>query len=174
MFGPVNQYASELAALLGRPGPLPLPAARAAMQDPRYRHFLIRAKHAPRLLEDLLRNAPEGEAGPEDHAAAPSTARLAAHAAASLLAWSTQGFPAVEAARYAQRIAACDVCPLVGHAPDRLAYRIASIGRDDTRICTACGCHIERKARLPHERCPAPSPADATKSRWNDPFQVIA
>jgi hypothetical protein len=177
MFSRVAEYASELATLLGRPDPVPLPAARAAMRDPRYRRFLIRAKDAPRLLDDLLCNPPEIEtkgAGQEDAPPVPSTAKLAAHAAASLLAWSMQGFREVQADRYAQRIAACSTCPLVGQAPDRLDYRLASLGRDDTRICTACGCNIERKARLPHERCPAPSPIDGSKSRWNEPFQIIA
>jgi hypothetical protein len=177
MYPSVAEYERELAAQLERTEPLPLAAVVSAMRDPRYRRFLLRAKRAPRLLEELIRNAPFAEdtvAASAGEVPPHSAGKLALRAASSLLKWSIGGFRQLDEESYARRIAACRACPMLGEAPDSLAYRAATAGTQDGRICTACGCVAERKARLPHEKCPLPSPVDASKSRWGEQYTPVA
>ncbi len=172
MQGSLNAYAEALSAELGLAEPLPLPAAAAAQADPRYRRFLLRAKGSTVLLADLIRSAPSVGAKPE-RSATPSTARLAADALSSMLTWSKQGFRPLPKAAVDRRLAACGACPHLSAAPDRLDYRLATLGVADSRICTLCGCPTERKAGLPHERCPSPALTDSTLSRWGEPYVTI-
>lgn len=173
MFPTVAEYARQLADELGLAQPLPHKAARAALYDPRFRRFLFRARRAPNLLRDLIEHAPAIDARYADAPETHSTTQLARHLASSMLSWSRQGFRKLDDAQRSARLAACKACPHLGGPPDRLDYRIAKIGVEDRSVCTLCGCFVERKTRLPHERCPARADDDPALNRWGDRFQHI-
>lgn len=173
MLPTVAEYARTLADELGLAQPLPHKAARAALYDPRFRQFLYRAQRAPNLLNDLIEHAPSINARYTDAPEPHSTTHLARHLASSMLAWSKQGFRTMDETQRLSRLAACRTCPHLGAPPDRLDYRIAKIGIDDQSVCTLCGCFVERKTKLPHERCPAQSDADPGLNRWGDTYQKI-
>lgn len=78
-----------------------------------------------------------------------SLGTLVARAAKSLAIWAKAGFPVVDEATLAKRLAACKGCPLLVREPDRAIYRVA-VGEP---VCGACGCLVTAKARLASERC---------------------
>ncbi|CAI1135421.1 hypothetical protein [Serratia grimesii] len=176
MLPTVAEYARQLADELGLANPLPHRAARAALYDPRFRRFLYRAQNAPNLLRDLIEHAPPIDArygNQPDEPEAHSTTQLAQHLTSSILAWSKQGFKTLDETQRLSRLAACQACPHLGAPPDRLDYRIARIGVEDQSVCTLCGCFVERKTKLPHERCPAQSDTNPALNRWGDAYQRI-
>lgn len=77
-----------------------------------------------------------------------SLGRLVARAAKSLAVWAKAGFPVVDEATLAKRLAACEGCPLLVKNPDRAIYRVAG-----EPVCGACGCLVTAKARLASETC---------------------
>lgn len=173
MLPTIDQYARQLADELGLAQPLPHKAARAALYDPRFRRFLYRAQHAPNLLRDLIEHAPTIDARYAEASSPHSTAQLAKHLASSMFAWSKQGFRILDEAQRSARLTACKACPHLGAPPNRLDYRIGKIGIEDQSVCTLCGCFVERKTKLAHERCPAQAEDDPGLSRWGDLYQLI-
>lgn len=77
-----------------------------------------------------------------------SLGTLVARAARSLTVWAQAGFPVVDEATLARRLAACEGCPLLVREPNRAIYRVAG-----EPVCGACGCFVTAKARLASERC---------------------
>lgn len=77
-----------------------------------------------------------------------SLSTLAARAATSLAVWAKAGFPVVDEATLAARLAACAGCPSLITDPDRAIYKVAG-----EPVCGACGCLVTAKARLASESC---------------------
>lgn len=69
-----------------------------------------------------------------------SLSTLIGRAARSLAVWAKAGFPVVDEATLAERLAACEACPLL-------------VRRAGEPVCGACGCFVTAKARLASERC---------------------
>lgn len=152
----------------------------AAIVYPDYGRRLMTAAGAPELVRHLIAAAPRVD---PDHPRfmhrtpsntanieAGSSLQLAADASASLLRWATRAFIPVDEATFARRWSACESCNYLSKAPDRVVYKIATALESDKRVCGRCGCVAARKARIPHESCPAAHPQDAALTRWGEPM----
>lgn len=96
-----------------------------------------------------------------------SLSTLIGRATRSLAVWAKAGFPVVDEATLAKRLAACEGCPLLVRNPDRraLSEDNASLAPQESAVrraiyqvvgepvCGACGCFVTAKARLASERC---------------------
>lgn len=145
---------------LGVDAPIPEPALKAIAADPTYARRLFAARGAPQMLALMLDYPPE-------ITRPPTIAAVVAGAASALAKWTQSGFAVVDEARLLRRLSACRTCPQLVEAASML-HRLAGVGTRDDRVCHLCGCTVERKARLPHENCPAPDPRDGTLSRWGE------
>jgi hypothetical protein len=146
---------------LGLDEPIPEPALRAIVADPTYARRLFACRNAPQMLALVLNYPPEAPPS-------PSIGTLAAHAAAALARWTRSGFATVDEAQVARRLAACRACPHLA-GPGSALQILASTGTDEKRVCTLCGCGVERKARMATEKCPAPHPGNPALDRWGEP-----
>lgn len=99
--------------------------------------------------------------------AGESLGKLVARATKSLAVWAKAGFPVVDEATLAKRLAACEGCPLLVQNPNRpaLSEDSASLAPQESAgvraiyrvvgepVCGACGCLVTAKARMASERC---------------------
>jgi hypothetical protein len=67
------------------------------------------------------------------------------------------------------RLDACYSCSNRMSAPNQGFYKISKIAMG-SEICRLCGCHIETKARLERERCPAIDETNPGFNRWGQPI----
>jgi hypothetical protein len=171
---------AELSRLLGLDEPVPSEVLARAREDDHYAGYLLRSRGHPELLE-LLLNAPRNVAW-RDETPAPeagdgaelSSARLVAKAGAATLKWAATGFRKVDPKTLERRLAACDSCPHLRAASDRLVYRVTLSRRSDPRVCGACGCVASRKAALPGETCPVEDSGRPGFTRWQEPVRARA
>lgn len=84
----------------------------------------------------------------------PSSTVVASNALAAFWRWVRAGFGVVDATTYARRIESCARCELYVEAPEYVLYAIAKTAARESRICSACGCFMAKKARLASESCP--------------------
>jgi hypothetical protein len=115
-----------------------------------------------------------GEAGADAGAdveagAARSSASLVLQASRSLLRWAAGSFKVVDDDHYARRMAACGSCEHLRAPAGNLVHDIVRAIDPAARVCGLCGCVAAKKARLPHESCPAADPHDTTVTRWGEP-----
>lgn len=149
----------------------PAPAAVfvGALQDPDYARNLFLCRETPPLLDFLLKNPPRAEPGAaaQEESARPghSTIELVAKASKSFWAWTKSGFQTVADDVYEARLAACAACPKLITHPEKAAY--ALVGAND-KICADCGCVVAKKAKLPHETCPAADPGRPGLNKWGE------
>lgn len=68
------------------------------------------------------------------------------------------------------RLDACSSCKNRVAAPNKGIYKLSKIAMGND-ICQLCGCHIETKARLAKERCPAPDENNPGFNRWGQSIQ---
>ncbi|MBF9264060.1 hypothetical protein [Paracidovorax cattleyae] len=187
--GSMPQVRQRFAEFLGLDDPLPDPVIHRALSDRPFLHNLIVSRGSPQFLQILIsdpKNAafprpPEGLLGIEEPAdpdvqdpaeakALPGSLRLAARAAGALARWGAAGIVRVEPEVFEQRWSSCQACPHLIEPPERVVYKITSSlaarQQADARVCAACGCVAQRKARLPTERCPRADPAQPNFNRW--------
>jgi hypothetical protein len=164
----VEEQRRLLGELIGLDAPVSADVLLSAIEDREYARNLMLCKEAPPLREFLLANPPhraEPEAG--EH----STRALISEASRSFWAWTKSGFATVDEEQYERRFGTCLECPHLVDPPRKRVYRAigAGGGEEDNRVCDLCGCVASRKARLPHESCPAPHPELAGVSKWGEP-----
>ncbi|MBC6471911.1 MAG: hypothetical protein GDA48_03030 [Hormoscilla sp. GM102CHS1] len=68
------------------------------------------------------------------------------------------------------RLNACYSCSNRVSAPNQGIYKLSKMAMG-TDICRLCGCHIETKARLAREQCPAPDESNPGFNRWRQAIQ---
>jgi hypothetical protein len=166
--GTFAQQQARLGQLLGLAGPASPDVLASALADREYARNLVLCKDTPVLLDHLLASPPHRAPAGEQH----STGTLLASASKSFWAWTRSGFAVVDEATFQRRFGACRECPdLVEPPRTRLYQVIGADGRSDaSKACALCGCVASRKARLPHESCPAPHPELAGMNRWGEPL----
>lgn len=179
----VEEQCERLGELIGLDGPVPADVLLSAIEDREYARNLMLCKDAPPLREFLVSN-PTRRAGPAatatDSADAPaggeprehSTRALIGSASKSFWAWTKSGFAVVDEDQYARRFGTCLECPHLIDPPRKRVYEVigATGEREDKRVCELCGCVASRKARLPHESCPAPHAELAGLNKWGEPL----
>ena len=185
MTGSVDQQRADLAELLGLSEPVPADVLLSAVSDREYARNLMLCKDAPVMLDFLVTNPPHrAEATPAEVGAEPSaeiaertaadhsTGQLLGAASKSFWAWTKSGFAAVDEATYQRRYGTCLECPNLIDPPRKRVYQIigAADAADDSKICRLCGCVASKKARLPHESCPAAHAELAGMNRWGEPM----
>jgi hypothetical protein len=133
-------------------GPASSPVTRRALEDPRFAFYLLLTRDAPdhqrRLLDD-----PRNVAWVRADEDAPARQLIGA-AAKALVRWGAGGFRTVSDDTYQARLATCGACPQLTLAPERAIYEGLTLLSGDRRVCSACGCGVAAKAKLPDERCP--------------------
>jgi hypothetical protein len=153
------------AEALGLDEPIPEPALEAIAADPTYARRLFACRGSSQMLGLMLSRPPEV-------AQMPSVSAMAATAGAALVRWTQSGFTVVDDVQLSRRLSACSACPNLV-APASTLQKLVSVGTRDDRICRLCGCPVERKARLPHESCPAPDSDDPSLNRWGEPRVAV-
>ena len=168
-FTTLDEGRAALAALLNLPQPVDADVLISAIEDPDYARNLIVSRNTPAFLQHLLSHPPKrADRSPaQPSGELPSDAALVAKAAKSLWAWAKSGMEMVSDEIYQQRLSACSVCPHHVEPPQRMVYKLA--GASGRTVCDLCGCVTARKARLPHETCPAEDPQRPGVSRWAEP-----
>ena len=190
--GSMPEVRQRFAQFLGLDDALPDRVIHRALSDRPFLHNLIVSRGSPQFLQILISDpknaafpeppasvaeleaptsAAEGGDAPADATAEdlPGSFRLAARAAGALARWGAAGIVRVEPEVFEQRWSACQACPHLVEPPRRMVYRISESlapRQADPRVCSACGCVAQRKARLPTERCPRADPAQPGLNRW--------
>ncbi|PHY21235.1 hypothetical protein [Caulobacter sp. BP25] len=154
-----------LAQALGLSEPLPPKLAERAAVDPMFLHELVAER--PTSIADSEVASRAAGAGLPKWAPAPTLPLILA-AAKALARWGAHGFREVSEARVAARKAACAACPELRPPGQHIMHHL--IGAGSSVVCGLCSCAIDKKARLPTETCPAPSPQDPTLNRWGEPL----
>lgn len=80
--------------------------------------------------------------------------------------WALAGFSLADPKQQERRLAACQNCEHYTKAPKTLLYSAINSGK----ICSLCGCSVQKKIRLTTENCPARNVTDHEKSRWGEKF----
>ena len=137
------------------------------IQDDDFAHLVLSSRSSPAFLKVLLDQS--GDEGKPPSASKHSDTHLVMKAARSFTRWAKNGFSRVDEATFKRRTAACLACDHLAAPPDQLLYKIATAGSDDRRICRACGCVANRKARVSTENCPLAHPDNPLLSRWGEP-----
>jgi hypothetical protein len=181
--GSVDQQRADLAELLGLAEPVPADVLLSAVSDREYARNLLLCKDAPVMLNFLLASPPHrGAVATEAAAGQPpvaeplavdhSTGQLLGAASKSFWAWTKSGFAVVDEATYQRRYGTCLECPDLVEPPRKRIYQIigAADAADSSKVCQLCGCVASKKARLPHEGCPAEHAELAGMNRWGEPM----
>ncbi len=143
---------------------VPDPVIDHAIHDPLFLHHLLQVKNSPPLLDKLIKevlNAP--------NTAYSQPRRLGlkeiANATRSILNAATSESLRSSDAVVKIRLDACYSCENRIKAPNQGIYKVSKhvLGNE---VCRLCGCHIETKARLLKEQCPAPDKGNPGFNRW--------
>lgn len=111
--------------------------------DPMLAYHIAVCAGDPEMLEILLQKYLRG----------PTNRRLAVSVVSAYARWIARGARTVADAVYKERLRACGSCPHSGPPGPGVLHMIArALGT--TVVCRLCGCDVQRKARLPDERCP--------------------
>lgn len=147
---------------------VPEPVLERAIHDPLYLHHLLQVKDSRSLLEKLIYEVMEAPSTVSRGIRQPNIKEIAS-ATQSIL--SAAAIPSLRTSDndLKLRLDACYSCSKRVSAPNQGLYKISKIvmGSD---ICRLCGCHIETKARLLRERCPAPDETNSGFNRWGQPI----
>lgn len=167
-----NDACARFRAIFGLDAP---PAViQRAIADAEFEYRLLVSKDNPKYLRALFAD-PANERYEPPAGAAPAPARrsdveLIGRAAKALAAWGASGFTTVDAETYARRTAACEACPHLRAAENRLVYRLTGTDSKKRAVCDLCGCQVQRKARMATESCPGAHPEDPSLTRWGEPM----
>ena len=172
----------ELGKYLGLNEPVSLGVLKRSIKDRLFAHYLAVCRDHPAYLEKLLNDPknedyrhadialPASEAPQIPEGDAQSNMKLIAKAGKSLFNWAKSGFSRMDAAGIKQRMAACESCPALSAAPDKIVYKFKLKNETDMRVCNICGCVASRKVQIRDEQCPKEDPDNPGKNRWG---QVI-
>jgi hypothetical protein len=192
-----DEVRARFGAFLGLEAAVPSAIVRRAQKDRQFVFHLVNCRNRPHLLKWLLadpRNAayeasddptiretngaganghgeqPAAAADVPDASVEQSSAALAAKAMAAMTRWASTGFAAIKPEVFERRWRACQSCDRLRDPPDRAIYRLKFSSASDPRVCQACGCAAQRKARMPTQSCPLPDPANSHLTRWGEPI----
>lgn len=157
----------EFATTLGLEEPVSLTVLEAALRDANYARNLLASRRSSQMLTMLLRNPPP-PVRPHQDSVGFSNSELLRKAAVALSHWAKTGFSVVDAQTLNRRRLACENCPNIVLAPDRLVYKLTP---SEALICNKCGCKVHDKTRLPSESCPDRHPVRDGVSRWDEPWR---
>lgn len=159
----MNQICSALGDI-----EIPESVLERAIHDPLYLHHLLLVKDSRSLLEKLIHEVAEPPSTTSTGIRQPNIKEIA-NATQSIL--SAAAIPSLRTSdnELKLRLDACYSCSNKVSAPNQGFYKVSKIvmGSD---ICRLCGCHIETKARLLRERCPAPDETNPGFNRWGQPI----
>lgn len=166
--GTFAEQQARLGDLLGLTGPASPDVLVSALADREYARNLLLCKDTPVLLDHLLGNPPRQAPSAGER----STGELLASASRSFWEWTKSGFAVVDEATFQRRFGTCRECPDLVEPPRKRIYQIVGAdGRSDaSKVCARCGCVASKKARLPHESCPAPHAELVGLNRWGEPL----
>lgn len=165
-----GQACRELARLLGLTREVPTDALLRAFADPEQRALLSRPGQS---VADIAARIEWLSAGAEPAGPPPAGATMTA-AVAGFWSWARSGFGMVDADMALGRLAACGGCPCYRPAPRTVLHMLAATALHvpkDMRVCSHCGCFMEKKARQASAGCPEPDPDRPGLSRWGDPLR---
>jgi hypothetical protein len=139
-----------------------------AIHDPLYLHHLLLVKDSRSLLEKLIHEVVEAPSTTYSGIRQPNIKEIA-NATQAIL--SAAAIPSLRTSdtELKLRLDACYSCSNRVSAPNQGFYKISKIAMG-SEICSLCGCHIETKARLARERCPAPDEIKPGLNRWGQPI----
>jgi hypothetical protein len=147
---------------------VPEPVLERAIHDPLYLHHLLLIKDSQSLLEKLIHEVMEALPTVSTGIRQPNIKEIA-NATQSIL--SAVAVPSLRTSDndLKLRLDACYSCDNRVSAPNQGLYRVSKVvmGGD---VCRLCGCHVETKARLARERCPAPDETNPGFNRWGQPI----
>lgn len=168
---------------LGQPAS-PLVTQRALV-DPQYAFYLETTQHIPELQDKLLRDPRNETFGSEGHGGVGITdelrsvvpksgnIELISRATKAFVGWGKTGFRLAEKNLVDARLKACGQCEFLTDPPKTVIYQgIQVVTGKDEKICSACGCFIKRKAKVPSEKCPKQDPNQPSFSRWGDTWKT--
>ncbi|MEO1207496.1 MAG: hypothetical protein AAFV45_14310 [Pseudomonadota bacterium] len=180
----LKEAREKLGAVLFLSGPAPQSVTARVLADAKFAETLAAVRMFPdwrqKLLADPMNKAFEIPQDSTDHGSTngsdgddqltvPSTIALVRKSSKALLRWGASGFKTAEPWVIEARTAACEACPNLVAAPDRVAYQMAkTLSSADNRVCKACGCIMAKKVMMPDEICPAVSDTNPKRSRWGD------
>lgn len=147
---------------------LPDQVLERAAEDPLFLHHLILVKDSHSLLGKLVREAMEKPSSTST-SIRQIGAKEIAHATQSILSALSNPALRTNARDLELRLDACYSCNNRVAAPDKGLYKMSKIFMG-SNVCRLCGCHIETKARLHRERCPAPDIMKPGYNLWGQPL----
>ncbi len=141
-----------------------------AVHDPLYLHHLLLVKDSPSFLEKLIREVVETSSTTDTGIRQPNIKEIA-NATQAIL--SAAAIPSLRTSEneLKVRLNSCYSCSNRISAPNQGIYKLSKIAMGND-ICRLCGCHIETKARLAKEECPAPDETQPGFNRWGQPIQL--
>lgn len=162
-----EQIMNQISANLGD-AKVPEPILERAIHDPLYLHHLLQVKDSQSLLEKLIHEVMEAPSTTYTGIRQPSIKDIA-NATKAIL--SAAAIPSLRTSdtELKLRLDACYSCSNRVNAPNQGFYKISKIAMG-SEICRLCGCHIESKARLERERCPAIDKTNLGFNRWGQPI----
>lgn len=169
----VDEQRARLGEMIGLDGPVPADVLVSAIQDREYARNLMLCKDAPPLREFLVENPPHrAEPAGGGEATEHSTRALVGSASKSFWAWTKSGFAVVDDEQYERRFGTCLECPHLIDPPRKAVYKVIGAAKADvqSKICELCGCVASKKARLPHESCPARHAELPGMNKWGEPL----
>jgi hypothetical protein len=144
---------------------VPEPVLERAIHDPLYLHHLLQVKDSRSLLEKLIHEVVQA---PTNTVRQPNIKDIANATQAILSAVAVPSLRTSDT-ELKLRLDSCYSCSNRMSAPNQGFYKISKIAMG-TEICRLCGCHIETKARLERERCPAIDETNPEFNRWRQPI----
>jgi hypothetical protein len=173
---------SEFGRFLGIEEPVPSEVLNHALENANYAAYLLSVRNQPKYLNILFKaplNNKDTQAGTDEQidkvdkntTHEHSNRELLGKAAKALVNWGKSGFKTVDEATFEKRFSACQGCPFLQAAPDKLPYKIKLSKDSDMRVCGSCGCVAKRKAKLSSETCPEPLPENPELNRWHEKIQ---
>jgi len=156
---------ARLGETLGIGRPVPEDVFLAVVHDPEYARDLFTCRGAAPFLDFLLSNPPAIAQPTAEDGSEHTTVELMAHATKSFWEWTTSGFRIVDDATYDKRMNACNACPYLIDPPGTAVYSLVGAR---SKICKRCGCVVSKKAKLPHESCPAAHPDLPGMTKWGE------
>jgi hypothetical protein len=157
---------NQIRAALGE-NKVPEPVLERAIHDPLYLHHLLQVKDSRSLLEKLIHEVVQAPPTTYMSVRQPNIKDIA-NATQAIL--SAAAIPSLRTSDtdLKLRLDACYSCSNRMSAPNQGFYKISKIAMG-SEICRLCGCHIETKARLERERCPAIDETNPGFNRWGQP-----
>jgi len=148
---------------------VPEPVLERGIHDPLYLHHLLQFKDSPSFLKKLISEVTEAPFTTFRDIKHPNLKEIA-NATQAIL--SATAIPSLRTSdtELKLRLNACYSCSNRVSAPNQGIYKLSKMAMG-TDICRLCGCHIETKARLAREQCPAPDESNPGFNRWRQAIQ---